>query len=371
MKIAVFHNLPPGGAKRGIYKQAKYLAKKHELHLFELASSDEKFLDLKPLVAKSFLFDFKIKSSLPSFLARLERDFQNFVQLALVHKKISEQIDAGNYDAVLVHSDKFTESPFILRFLKTPSAYYSHELLRIVYEKQLMFKEKVVWPKKFYELATRRLRKIIDKRNASSANVILTNSQFIQKKIKKAYNRKAIICYPGVDTQVFQPGSKRKEKKVLFIGNRIEIEGYDLAKQALDLMSTELRPKLEVLDFSLGQPRIKDDKGMVHEYSTSLATLCLDYSEPFGLKAIESMACETPVLAVNEGGYKETVLDKKTGYLLKRNPQELAQKIVYLIRHPLLAKRMGKAGRKHVVKNFSWSSQAKCIEKALRKISRK
>lgn len=367
MKIAVFHNLPPGGAKRVLFEEVRALSKGHELHLFEFRLNYGDFLDPKPLVNKTYRFKFDIGSDLPFFFARLEKDYKNFVELASIHKKIAQKINSGGYDVALVHSDVYTETPCILRYLEVPNIYYSHELLRIAYLKELKFDEEVIFAKKLYENLTRKVRKIIDRNNAKSADKILTNSKYMQGKIRKVYEKKSIVCYPGVDTSIFRPLGSRA-KKLLFIGNKEKIEGYFLVKKALKRIDLKFRPSLRVLDFIGGQPKILDNKKLAKEYSNCLATICVDYDEAFGLKAIESMACGTPVLAVNEGGYKENVVDGKTGYLLKRDPKAFAEKIVYLIKHPKIAEKLGKEGRKHVSEKFSWDKHAKCLEEELRKI---
>jgi glycosyltransferase involved in cell wall biosynthesis len=38
--------------------------------------------------------------------------------------------------------------------------------------------------------------------------------------------------------------------------------------------------------------------------------------EDFGMSPVESMACGTPVIGVNDGGLKETILDGETGILI-------------------------------------------------------
>ena len=63
-------------------------------------------------------------------------------------------------------------------------------------------------------------------------------------------------------------------------------------------------------------------------------------------------------------------MDGKTGFLLKRDPKEFTEKILYLIKHPEVAERMGKEGRKHVKKNFTWERHNECIEKELLRISK-
>jgi len=51
--------------------------------------------------------------------------------------------------------------------------------------------------------------------------------------------------------------------------------------------------------------------------SAKALLLPLQYEEPFGLVAIESMACGTPVVAYARGAMKELIQDGKTGFLVE------------------------------------------------------
>jgi glycosyltransferase involved in cell wall biosynthesis len=61
-------------------------------------------------------------------------------------------------------------------------------------------------------------------------------------------------------------------------------------------------------------------------YGKCKATLYLSYKEDFGIIPIESMAAGKPCIATNEGGFKETIIHKKTGYLVN-NPEDINQVI--------------------------------------------
>lgn len=91
------------------------------------------------------------------------------------------------------------------------------------------------------------------------------------------------------------------------------------------------------------------------------ADLCVVPSlyEPFGLVAIEAMACGTPVIASAVGGLKHTVVHGKTGLLVPpQEEDELAHAIDYLFTHPMERQAMGSAGHQRVTRKFSWSGVA-------------
>ena len=76
--------------------------------------------------------------------------------------------------------------------------------------------------------------------------------------------------------------------------------------------------------------------------------------EAFGRIAVESQSMSKPIIASNIGGSKETVLNKKTGFLYKHDdPRELAKSlntVIQLSQEEL--KLMGNEGRKNVAKKF-------------------
>ncbi len=77
-----------------------------------------------------------------------------------------------------------------------------------------------------------------------------------------------------------------------------------------------------------------------------------DY-EPFGLAVLEAMASGIPVLATETGGIVDYFEDNTNGLFIKREPEDIAEKISSLLKDPLRRKEMGIAARKTAEK-FSW-----------------
>lgn len=111
-------------------------------------------------------------------------------------------------------------------------------------------------------------------------------------------------------------------------------------------------------------------------YSHATVFCCPSIYEPFGIINLEAMACEVPVVASAVGGIKEVVVEGETGSLVPlragsvkkgsfelRSPETfekgLAGKVNALMKNDALRKRMGKAGRRRAVENFSWGAIAK------------
>ena len=73
--------------------------------------------------------------------------------------------------------------------------------------------------------------------------------------------------------------------------------------------------------------------------------------EGFGLVVSESLWKKVPVVGSRVGGIKLQIIDGKTGYLVD-NVKDAAEKIIYLLRHPEIAKKMGIAGHDYVKRHF-------------------
>jgi alpha-1,3/alpha-1,6-mannosyltransferase len=86
-------------------------------------------------------------------------------------------------------------------------------------------------------------------------------------------------------------------------------------------------------------------------YSQAYACLFAAKNEDFGLVPLEAMASGKPVISIDEGGPRETILQGTTGFLV-RDEEEMADKMLLLAGNPAVAKDMGLRGRGHVKKHF-------------------
>lgn len=97
-------------------------------------------------------------------------------------------------------------------------------------------------------------------------------------------------------------------------------------------------------------------------YSAANVFVTTPWYEPFGITPVEAMACGTPVVGTAVGGIKTTVVDGETGYLVPPNaPAALAERLLWLQRHPHVAQRLGWAGMRRAYQQFTWRNVAALI----------
>lgn len=350
MNIAFFHELSFGGAWRTVDEYGKRLKKKHKVDLYTVTQNNQTIVLEK--FHQVFLYPFHPKEwSKGNWKVRVYKDTIELLQLNLLHRQIAKEINKKDYDLVFVHPSQYTQAPFLLKYLLLPSIYYCQEPLRIVYDEYINRLEDLSLSRRVYETFNRWIRKKIDATNISHAQVILANSKFSQEKIQKAYNREAYLCYLGVNSKKFKPLRVKKVYDILFVGQKEEIEGYDLLSSALQYF--KCKPVIKIISRQPDGRGITDNDLLI-EYNKAKIVVALSRNEPFGLFPLEAMACGVPVIAVNEGGFRESIIDKETGFLIERNSKELCKIITKLLNNTELSTIIRLKAREHVVRNWSW-----------------
>ena len=147
------------------------------------------------------------------------------------------------------------------------------------------------------------------------------NSHYIAKRIKKIYNRDAVVIYPPVDIAEFKL-EENKEDFYVAASRLVSYKKISLVVEAFNKMPAK---KLKVIgdgpEFNklskLAKKNIEilgrtSQKQMVQIFQKAKA-LVFAADEDFGIIPIEAQSCGTPVIAFNRGGLKETVIANETG----------------------------------------------------------
>lgn len=97
-----------------------------------------------------------------------------------------------------------------------------------------------------------------------------------------------------------------------------------------------------------------EDKVKVTLLKSAMCLLYTPDKEHFGIVPIEAMYMGTPVIAVNSGGPRETVVSGETGFLTHPTPEAFAEAMETFVTGKDDKKTMGIAAHSHVVNNFSF-----------------
>jgi len=200
-------------------------------------------------------------------------------------------------------------------------------------------------------------------------------------------NPEKIAVVPcGVDTESFRPRDRslvRKElglngdRLVLFVGRLEPLKGLDVLLGALaqleershvraliiggDASSESEVARLKELARALGvEDQVVFLGSVEHErlplfYSAADVCIMPSSYESFGIAALESLSCGTPVIATRVGGLATLVRDGETGYLVSpRCPEPFAERLEMLLDNETLRGDLSAAARAHA-RAYDWS----------------
>lgn len=394
LKIATFHNLIYGGAKRSVFELIKIISQRCNVDFYRISVNQESLFDLCSIAQNTHTSEykglyFKIRpfSYLNAFM-----DFINLYRLNRIYHRIADRINKSDYDVVFIGHCQYTYAPRLLRYLNKPTVYYSQEPWRRFYEPDIEYKTHISLGKLIYDLffwfihkLYKIFLKINDRKNIGHASLILCNSRYSQQNLYRTYSITAKINYLGVDAHEFKPLGLVKENLVLSIGHLEPRKAHDFVIKAISKVKHSIKPRLGIV-YPIGSDAEKEYKGylekladncrvkvsffvqiadeeLVSIYNQAKITLCAFVNEPFGLVPLESMACQTPVIAVDEAGLKESVVNNETGILVERDLNKFADALEYLLTRDEIRIKMGQNGREHVLKNWTWEKSAEELER--------
>jgi glycosyltransferase involved in cell wall biosynthesis len=229
---------------------------------------------------------------------------------------------------------------------------------------------------------------------------VIAVSKTISNYIKETYGveeSRIQIIYRGFDEAVFKPGAVSSDRIealqkdwdlpptthpiILLPGRVTRLKGHDIFFKSLSNIrhlpwtaicvgeidetsahTPQLRKQLNDLDLA---DRIK----LVGHCNDMAAALMLSdivvssstQPESFGRIAVEAQAMGKPVIATAHGGSLETIIDQKTGWLVKPGDADvLAEALGKAISDPVLREQFGENGQQWVGENFS--TQKMCEE---------
>ena len=400
MRIAVWHNLPSGGGKRALHDHVRgLLARGHAIEAWCPSTADLDYLPLSELIPEHVLpLAWPGRNGLSRVLrlpGRVERELAAMEDHC---RAAAAAIAAGGFDILVAHSCKFFRTSPMGRLTGRPSVLYQQEPYRWLYEALPRLPWLTPLPHPHPRLSPRwmhaiakdrrvlrnaRLQGAEEVRNAGAFGRILVNSLFSRESILRAYGRDAEVCYLGADLSRFVDRGMPRERFVIGLGTFSAEKRVGLAIEALALLP-EPRPTLvwvgnasyggcleemTALAAARGVPftphlRIPDEQ-VVELLNRAAALIYAPRLEPFGLAPIEAGACGLPVIAVAEGGVRETVIDGENGMLVHSSPRALADALAALLEDPALARRLGAAGRAHAERRWSLEASTDRIEAAL------
>lgn len=407
MRIAVWHNLPSGGGKRALYDQVRGLVGRgHVVEAWCPPTADQSYLPLSEIAPEhsvplhSDLKGWHESASL-GILGRLGWNVWTRLRSMEEHsRECARQMHVKKFDLLFAATSIWCYTPPIGRFVEMPRILYLQEPNRALYEAlpelpwpAAMWTRKDLFSWPFWQRAlARRLRlpgvramAREERRSALAFDQILVNSYFSRESVLRAFGINSTVCYLGVDADHFTNQNKRRERFVVSLGGLTLNKNVEFLVKSVGKVPFSVRPQLVLIANTVDSTywnRIQNlaaqtqvaielkhrisDTEIVDVLNRAMVMLYAPRLEPFGYAPLEANACGTPVIAVAEGGVRETIRDGVNGILVDHEPESMAGAIELLMRDDELHSRLSAQAEYLVRSIWSLESSIDRLERRLR-----
>ena len=225
----------------------------------------------------------------------------------------------------------------------------------------------------FFKLMVVPLRRA-DLKVAQRPDYFITISEYAKKAISKYYGREAKIVSPPVELDAFKYKKGKVEDYYIVTSRHVNWKRVDLAIKACMMTQRKL---LVIGDGPEHKKlmRIAKGSGLVEflpimkkeelaSYLAGAKGYLFPSLEPFGIAPVEALACGCPVIAFNEGGSKDYVIEGKNGTFFKeQSTKSLAEAILRFEKMKFDREKVAKTAEKFGVSRFEKEMKAFIDEK--------
>ena len=355
--VLVIQFFPPkwlAGAEIATYNIAKYLAKKHDVHV--ITSLDEGL----PRVSKELGF----------YVHRVSRKKPWVLGTFLFWFSAYKAICKIRPDIVHIQTIINGLPGFLAKMtLKIPYVVCGHG-------------SDVYLPWNFKAPASRLI--------LANADAVIALTENMKKEMEKMYQRFVYVVPNGIEVERFKKYyyvEKSKYKKtIIFIGRLQSVKGVKYLIQAMSIVRSNCNAQLIIIGNGKGKEGLKVlannlnlndciqftgqiDNEKVLEYMAQADIFVLpSLSEGFPIVILEAMASKLPIVATNVRGLPDIVEDGVNGFLVEpRNPDQLAEKIIFLLNDDKLRLKMSRANLEKA-KKYDWSCVVEQLEEVYRSV---
>jgi len=396
MKIAVWHNLPSGGGKRALYYHVRGLVERgHSVEAWCPPSSNRDYLPLGQLITEHVVPLEVPYSRIDRWLTRskilgteLRSHLLAEVKALNEHcRRCAEQINRGDFDVLFANSSFIQAVSSIGRRVTIAKALYLQEPNRGLYEaseqgllwvaipsvNRLLLKPRYAASFTANVIGTQQLRVLAREEalNARAYDTVLVNSMFSRESLLRAYGLDARVCYLGVDTTLFVNQRRRRERIVVSVGELSRHKNARFIVEAVGKLpnprprlewignvaersyETEVRQRARELGVDFEMRVNVSDRELVEKLNSAGVMAYAPRLEPFGFAPLEANACGLPVVAVAEGGVRETIIDGVNGLLVPSEPKAMAAAIEKVLGDKDYADQLGQNGTQVVAEKWS------------------
>ncbi|MCB1914948.1 MAG: glycosyltransferase family 4 protein [Rhodocyclaceae bacterium] len=279
-------------------------------------------VDFLPEADRKQLLD---KRATTSFVQRLPWAATKYRAYLPLMPLAVEQLDVSGYDIVISSSHAVAKG--VITGPDQVHVSYVHSPIRYAWDLQHQYLAEAGMARGLKSMIARivlHYMRIWDVRTANGVDRFVANSNFIARRIRKAYGRSAEVVYPPVDIDRFTMRAE-KEDFYLAASRMVPYKKMPLIVEAFSQMpekrlvvigdGPELARAEAVAGANVRLLGYQGDQVLVDHMQRAKAFV-FAAEEDFGITPVEAQACGTAVIAYGKGGALETVReegDERTG----------------------------------------------------------
>lgn len=331
MKVALVHDYIKeyGGAERVLKALTEIFPKAPIYTAFSLeGSTAEK--------------EFRNKKIIESFLAPILKIGNLYSPLRFLIPVIWGSFDLSKYDLVITSSSWYVTRGFEVG-KNTRVICYCHTPPRWLYGYEVSVGFTKYWPVKIYAAIVGHFIRMYDFNTAQRIKDWIANSENVKERIKKFYRKDSVVIYPPVEIEeiIKKTEGLKKEDYFLIVSRLVGAKGLEEVARIFKNLDYKLKIVGEAHGFSDVEKRLEklaggniellgrvSDEEKYKLYGKARGFLALARDEDFGITPVEAQAAGTPVIAFNGGGFKESVINGKTGILINDLSYETLKKAI-------------------------------------------
>ncbi len=254
-----------------------------------------------------------------SFIQKLpfaKNHFRNYLPL---FPKAIESFDLSAYDLII--SSSWAVAKGVKKHKNQMHISYCYTPIRYAWDLYEEYTNNLNQPKKFLVQKTLKYIRKWDIDSLKRVDYFVADSNFVQERINRIYKREAVVIYPPVNIEKFTFCNEKEDfyltasRLVSYKKTKLIVEAFnDMPDKKLVVIGSGeeyeeikkiAKPNVQVLGY-------QSDNALKSNMQRSCAFVYAAV-EDFGIVPIEAMACGTPVIALNQGGTKETVVSGVNG----------------------------------------------------------
>ncbi|MBU6424797.1 MAG: glycosyltransferase family 4 protein [Rhodospirillales bacterium] len=245
------------------------------------------------------------------FAAKRYRSYLPLMPIAM------EQIDLSAYDLIISSSHAVAKG--VLTGPNQTHVCYCHSPMRYAWDLQHQYLRETGLTRGGKSIIARlalHYMRLWDTRTAAGVDMFIANSAYVASRIRKTYQREAVVVHPPIDVDAF---TLRMEKEDFYVtaSRMVPYKRIDLIVKAFSQMPER---RLVVIGDGPEMKKIKSltagnitllgyqENDILRNYLQRARAFIFAAEEDFGILPVEAQACGTPVIAYGAGGALETVL---------------------------------------------------------------